>query len=67
MNSLFVVSPAKGIIIKELNWMTDQKWAVGDQPYSGSNIIELPDLSAMRAEVLCLIKELKYVLTPRAL
>jgi HlyD family secretion protein len=51
MNNLFVVSPAKGIIIKELNWITDQKWAVGDQPYSGSNIIELPDLSAMRAEV----------------
>jgi multidrug efflux pump subunit AcrA (membrane-fusion protein) len=51
MNSLFVVSPAKGIIIKELNWMTDQKWAVGDQPYSGSKVIELPDLSAMRAEV----------------
>jgi HlyD family secretion protein len=51
MNNLFVVSPAKGIIIKELNWMTNQKWAVGDQPYSGSNIIELPDLSAMRAEV----------------
>lgn len=51
MNSLFVVSPAKGIIIKELNWITNQKWAVGDQPYSGSKIIELPDLSAMRAEV----------------
>ncbi len=51
MNSLFVVSPAKGIIIKELNWMTSQKWAVGDQPYSGSKVIELPDLSAMRAEV----------------
>jgi HlyD family secretion protein len=51
MNNLFVVSPAKGIIIKELNWITNQKWAIGDQPYSGSKIIELPDLSAMRAEV----------------
>ena len=51
MNNLFVVSPAKGIAIKELNWNTDQKWAVGDQPYSGSKIIELPDLSEMRAEV----------------
>jgi len=51
MNSLFVVSPAKGITIKELNWNTDQKWAVGDQPYSGRNIIELPDLTEMRAEV----------------
>jgi HlyD family secretion protein len=51
MNNLFVVSPANGIAIKEQNWSTDQKWAVGDQPYSGSKLIELPDLSAMRAEV----------------
>ena len=32
MNNLFVVSPANGIIIKEENWTTGQKWAVGDQP-----------------------------------
>jgi HlyD family secretion protein len=51
LSSLFVVSPANGIIIKEENWSTDQKWAVGDQPWSGSQIIELPDLAAMRAEV----------------
>jgi HlyD family secretion protein len=51
MNSLFVVSPANGIAIKELNWSTQQKWAVGDQPYSGSKLIELPDLANMRAEV----------------
>jgi HlyD family secretion protein len=51
LNSLFVVSPANGIVIKEENWSTDQKWAVGDQPWSGSQLIELPDLSAMRAEV----------------
>jgi HlyD family secretion protein len=51
MNKLFVVSPDKGIIIKEENWNTGQKYAVGDQPYSGLKIIELPDLSEMRAEV----------------
>jgi len=51
MNNLFVVSPDKGITIKEENWNTGQKWAIGDQPYSGSKIIELPDLSEMRAEV----------------
>lgn len=51
MNSLFVVSPANGIAIKEQNWSTQQKWGVGDQPYSGSKLIELPDLSEMRAEV----------------
>jgi HlyD family secretion protein len=51
MKNLFMVSPVKGIAIKEMNWNTDQKWAVGDQPYTGSRIIELPDLSEMRAEV----------------
>lgn len=51
LDNLFVVSPAKGITIKEENWNTGQKWAVGDQPWSGSKLIELPDLSEMRAEV----------------
>jgi len=51
LNSLFVVSPANGIAIKEENWSSGQKWAVGDQPWSGSKVIELPDLSEMRAEV----------------
>lgn len=51
MKNLFVVSPDKGITIKEENWNTGQKWAIGDQPYSGSKLIELPDLSEMRAEV----------------
>lgn len=51
MNNLFVVSPANGIAIKEQNWSTQQKWGVSDQPYSGSKLIELPDLSQMRAEV----------------
>jgi len=51
MHNLFVVSPANGIAIKEVNWTTGLKWAAGDQPYFGSRIIELPDLSEMRAEV----------------
>jgi len=51
MNNLFAVSPANGIAIKEENWNTDQKWTVGDSPYSGSRLIELPDLSEMSAEV----------------
>ena len=31
--------------------MTNQKWQVGDQPYSGTSLIELPDMDAMMAEV----------------
>ena len=51
MDRLFVVSPARGITIKKDNWSTGQKWSVGDQPFSGSDLIELPDLSAMKATV----------------
>ena len=51
MKSLFVVTPAPGIAIVEQNWMTQQKWQAGDQPYSGTKLIELPDLNEMMAEV----------------
>lgn len=51
VNSLFVVSPSPGIAILKENWMTSQKWQVGDQPYSGTTLIELPDLNLMMAEV----------------
>lgn len=51
MSKLFVVSPANGIAIKEQNFNTQQKWAAGDQPYSGSKVIELPDLDDMKAEL----------------
>jgi HlyD family secretion protein len=51
VKNLFVVSPAHGIAIIEHNWMTNQKWQLGDQPYSGTKLIELPDLNEMMAEV----------------
>jgi HlyD family secretion protein len=51
VKNLFVVSPAHGIAIIEQNWMTNQKWQLGDQPYSGTKLIELPDLNKMMAEV----------------
>jgi len=51
IDRLFVVSPARGIAILERNWMSGQKWQEGDQPYSGSKLIELPDLDEMMADV----------------
>jgi len=51
IKSLFVISPAEGIAIKKENWMTGQKWGITDQPYSGTVIIDLPDLSELIAEV----------------
>ncbi|HEY5469421.1 MAG TPA: HlyD family efflux transporter periplasmic adaptor subunit [Bacteroidales bacterium] len=49
--NLFVISPSPGIAIVKDNWMSNQKWQVGDQPYSGTVLIELPDLNKMMAEV----------------
>lgn len=51
VDKLFVISPARGIAIIEKNWMSNQKWQEGDQPYSGSTLIQLPDLDDMMAEV----------------
>lgn len=51
VNDLFVISPGSGIAILKDNWMTNQKWQAGDQPYSGTTLIELPDLKEMMAEV----------------
>jgi len=51
VNNLFVISPARGIAIITENWMTGQKWQVSDQPYAGTTLIDLPDLSEMLAEV----------------
>ncbi|MCK9411504.1 MAG: efflux RND transporter periplasmic adaptor subunit [Prolixibacteraceae bacterium] len=51
VNDLFVISPGSGIAILKDNWMTSQKWQAGDQPYSGTTLIELPDLNEMLAEV----------------
>ena len=46
-----MISPGSGIAILKDNWMTSQKWQAGDQPYSGTTLIELPDLNEMMAEV----------------
>jgi HlyD family secretion protein len=51
VKSLFVISPAPGIAILKDNFYTNQKWQAGDQPYSGTTLIELPDLNEMMAEV----------------
>ena len=51
ISNLFVISPSTGIAILKDNWMTSQKWQVGDQPYPGTALAELPDMTLMLAEV----------------
>ncbi len=51
LDMLSVKAPSPGIAIISRNWMTRQKWAVNDQSYSGRNLIGLPDLRLMKANV----------------
>jgi multidrug efflux pump subunit AcrA (membrane-fusion protein) len=47
---LTVASPGNGIAIIRENWMTDDKWQVGEQPWSGQPLIDLPDMSELKVE-----------------
>lgn len=51
LKKLFLVSPSKGIAIINRNWTTDNKFQVGDQCWSGFPLIQLPDMSALKATV----------------
>jgi len=51
LGKLFLISPSSGIAIINRNWSTGNKFQVGDQCWSGFPLIQLPDLSALRANV----------------
>lgn len=46
---LILVSPAPGIAIISHNWSSGAKFQVGDQCWSGFPLIQLPDLSSLKA------------------
>lgn len=50
LKNLTVTSPAPGIAILRKNWSTGKKWQVGDQPWSGNPMIDLPDLRELKVE-----------------
>lgn len=51
LNKLSVIAPSPGIAILSHNWSTDNKFAIGDQCWSGQQLIQLPDLSRLKAKV----------------
>lgn len=51
LNQLLVLSPSSGIAIIERNWSSDNKFQIGDQTWAGQSIIQLPDLSSLKATV----------------
>lgn len=48
LENLTVVCPADGIAIIKKNWSTNNKWQVGDQTWSGSGLIDLPNLQQLK-------------------
>ena len=48
---LSVIAPAPGIAIISQNWSTNSKFQLGDQCWSSQQIIQLPDLSKLKAKV----------------
>ncbi len=51
LSNLFLISPSPGIAIIAQNWSSDAKFQIGDQCWSGYTLIELPDLSSLKASV----------------
>lgn len=51
LDKLCVVSPSPGIAIISHNWSSGNKFQIGDQCWSGFPLIQLPDLSTLKANV----------------
>ena len=51
LQKLSVVTPSSGIAILSKNWSSNNKFQIGDQCWSGFPIIQLPDLSSLKATV----------------
>jgi RND family efflux transporter MFP subunit len=51
LDKLVVTSPTPGLVILMRNSSTDNKFEVGDQIWMGAPMIELPDLSKLKATV----------------
>lgn len=48
---LYLISPSPGIAIISRNWSSGNKFQIGDQCWAGFPLIQLPDLSVLRANV----------------
>ena len=51
LDQLLVLSPTSGIVIIERNRSSDNKFQIGDQTWAGQTVIQLPDLSSLKATV----------------
>ncbi|MCB9208152.1 MAG: efflux RND transporter periplasmic adaptor subunit [Ignavibacteriales bacterium] len=49
LDALSLTSSADGLVVYGMNWSTGLKFQIGDQPWSGQVIVNLPDLSQMES------------------
>ena len=49
LSKLFLISPSPGIAIISLNWSSGNKFQIGAQCWSGFPLIQIPDLSSLKA------------------
>lgn len=73
LDKLYVVTPSPGIAIISRNWNSGNKFQIGDQCWSGFPLIQLPDLSLLKAtvninevDIAKIIKGLKVEIRPDA-
>ncbi|MDP4276710.1 MAG: hypothetical protein Q8914_03655, partial [Bacteroidota bacterium] len=51
LSKLSLISPSNGIAIINKNWSTGNKFQVGEQTWTGFPLIQLPDMSTLKAVV----------------
>jgi RND family efflux transporter MFP subunit len=56
MDALTIKAPMQGLVVYEFNWQTDKKFSIGDEPWPGSSLISLPDLS--KVQVTTMVNEI---------
>lgn len=73
LDKLFLITPSPGIAIISRNWSSDNKFQIGDQCWSGFPLIQLPDLTKLKAvvqvnevDISKIIKGLKVEIKPDA-
>lgn len=73
LEKLFVTTPSPGIAILAHNWNSGNKFQIGDQCWSGFPLIQLPDLSSLKAivkinevDISKILKGLKVEIKPDA-
>ena len=73
LQKMYVVTPSSGIAIIARNWSNNNKFQIGDQCWSGFPIIQLPDMSSLKAtvkinevDIAKISKELKVEIKPDA-